>query len=354
MDLRLTRTTLEEHLLAALSVISPERDALVISRLWGLDRGGGENMRSIATDLGITRERVRQISVRAIDKLRSNAALKAAIFAVIRFAASRAPATAAKIEAELHDLNMTSGELRFGSIIAAALALGIEVPFATTPVGTETIVHDAEISIEPLETAAKVITATNGAAQLRVVMRRAAMRDRRLGRLALARVVLPCCEGFLWLDKTSGWFSLSSVLGNRLFDQIRKVFSVVDQIPVMDLKAAVSRDHRSFRLDLPDSVFRELCRQTPWLAMEGPMVRPRIAIQPEGVLGSTDLGLLRMLRDADAALTHNEIVSRSARYGILAGTALQRLLFSPIIQRYKRATYGLIGSQTSPSTINPM
>jgi hypothetical protein len=335
---------LEAHLDVALKTIASERDAAIISRIWGLDGNGGASLQAIAVGLGLTRERIRQVGERAFQKLKLDRTLTAMIANVMQFTTEHMPATVAEIEAKLRQLKMISGRLGLTSVMIAAEAFKIDVPFAATPVGTDSIVHDARIpSLRPLKSAARVLTARHGAMQVREVMRRAAIADRRLGRLDLAGVVLPCCEGFRWLDESSGWFFLLSTSGNHILQQIRKVLSVVDEIAVADLKDAVRRDHKTFRLELPDTVFYELCRQTPWLSVEGQMIRSRIAIPSNHALSKTERGLSSMLRDAGTALSPSYIVSRCAAYKINPGTVLQDLLFSSIIRKYGHARYGLVG-----------
>ena len=82
--------------LDALALLNP-REQEVVRKRFGLDDGRERTLQEIATDIGLTRERIRQIEVRALQKLRQKLrtvhfdALAAAPFAPVDAAASAAP-----------------------------------------------------------------------------------------------------------------------------------------------------------------------------------------------------------------------------------------------------------------------
>ena len=69
-----TVSTAEELFPILATVISP-RELLILTRHYGLDGGPGDTLGAIGTQLQISRERVRQIEVKALDKLRDPAVL---------------------------------------------------------------------------------------------------------------------------------------------------------------------------------------------------------------------------------------------------------------------------------------
>src|SRR5487761_1290103 len=63
------QASLEDSIQAALLALKKDRDRQIIRARYGLERGSKETLEKIGRDLGITRERVRQIEKTAITKL---------------------------------------------------------------------------------------------------------------------------------------------------------------------------------------------------------------------------------------------------------------------------------------------
>ena len=72
------RTDVVDRIHVALSSL-PGRDAAVVKRRYGFDGGAEETLEEIGSDLNLTRERIRQIQKRSLQRLAMNRGLKALI-----------------------------------------------------------------------------------------------------------------------------------------------------------------------------------------------------------------------------------------------------------------------------------
>ena len=75
------------------------RDALIAARYYGFDGRGGSSLQAVGNEIGVTRERVRQI-VRAVSESLSTRRVVSPTFdRAVAFVADRMPAAAGEIEA---------------------------------------------------------------------------------------------------------------------------------------------------------------------------------------------------------------------------------------------------------------
>src|ERR1700751_713776 len=96
--LRRSRLTLERELR---DLLGTGRNARIAARYYGFDGRGGGSLQTVGDEIGLTRERVRQIVTPASERLSARRQLSPALDRIIAFVADRMPAAAGEIEAEL-------------------------------------------------------------------------------------------------------------------------------------------------------------------------------------------------------------------------------------------------------------
>src|ERR1700674_4595762 len=227
---RRSRLTLERELR---DLLGTGRNARIAARFYGFDGRGGGSLQTVGNEIGLTRERVRQIVTRASDRLSTGRPFSPTLDRTIAFVADIMPAAAGKIEAELRFQRLTSRLFRLEGVINAAELLGRRLPFSITEVKGERLVHPRDIpSIDMIVRIARRLISLWGMATISNVVAEvgkveSGVCDRKLVVSVLARL-----GGFLWLDQSAGWFWLSDNPNNnnRVLNRIRKILSIANPI----------------------------------------------------------------------------------------------------------------------------
>ena len=237
-----SRLTLERELC---DLLGTGRNARIAARYYGFDGRGGGTLQTVGNEIGVTRERVRQIVTAASESLSTRRAVSPTLDRTIAFVADRMPAAAGEIEAELRSQRLTSGLFRLEGVVKAAELLGRRLPFSITEVKGERLVHARDIpSVDTIVRIARRVisrwgmaTLSNVVAEVRKV--ESGVCDRKLVVSALA-----CLGGFHWLEQSADWFWLSDNANNRVLNRIRKILSVANPIDISELRAGIGRDYR--------------------------------------------------------------------------------------------------------------
>src|SRR6266852_3220045 len=204
---RRSRLTLERELR---DLLGTGRDARIAARYYGFDGRGGGTLQAVANEIGLTRERVRQIVSEWLGR-----PVSPTLDRTIAFVVDRMPAAATEIEAELRSQGLTSGLFRLEGVIKAAELLGRRLPFSITEVKGERLVHARDIpSVGTIVRIARRVishwgmaTLSNVVAEVRKV--ESGVCDRKLVVSALA-----CLDGFHWLEQSADWFWFSDKPNN--------------------------------------------------------------------------------------------------------------------------------------------
>src|ERR1700737_4564202 len=133
-----SKLTLERELR---DLLGTGRNVRIAARYYGFDGRGGGSLQTVGNEIGLTRERVRQIATAASPWLSTGRPVSPTLDRTIAFVADHMPAVARKIEAELRSQRLTSGLFRLEGVIKAAELLGRRLPFSITEVGDERLVH---------------------------------------------------------------------------------------------------------------------------------------------------------------------------------------------------------------------
>jgi hypothetical protein len=321
------------------------RKARIAARYYGFDGRGGGSLQTVGNEIGLTRERVRQIVAAASEQLSPGRPVSPTLDRTIAFVVDRMPATAREIEAELRFQRLTSGVFRLEGVIQAAALLGRRLPFSITEVNGERLVHARDIpSIERIVRIARrhislwgMATISNVVADVRKLEPGAC--DRNLVVSALA-----CRGDFHWLEQSADWFWLSDNPNNRVLNRIRKILSIANPINISELRAGIARDYRMNGVLLPKRVLLEFCRQAPGLRVNNEAVKAEPVVNSDDVLSQVEKDIVHILSEHGGTVATSEFKSVCLGMGVHRRTFYQNLVSSPIISRYSGGRYGLIGS----------
>ena len=338
---RRSRLTLEKELR---DLLGTGRNARIAARYYGFDGLGGASLQTVGNEVGLTRERVRQIVTASWARLRTGRPISPALDRTIALVVERMPATAGEIEAELRSQRLTSGLFRLEGVIKAAELLGRRLPFSMTEIKGERLVHARDIpSVDRIVRVARrlislwgMATISNVVAEVRKV-EPACDRD-------LVVSALACLGGFHWLEQSADWFWLSDSPDNRVLSRIRKILSVANPINLSELRAGIARDYRMKGFSPPKRILLEFCRQAPGLRVNDEAVKAEPAINEDDVLSQTERGIAHVLSDHGETMATSELKSVCLGMGVSRVAFYSRILYSPIISKYGVGRYGLIGS----------
>lgn len=329
-----------------LFIFPPEdRNSSIIVRHYGFDGNGGANFQRIGDEVGLTRERVRQIVAETDPRSYLKPGGQAALEHAIAMVAAALPEPAAKIETRLQAEGITLGLFRLEGIIEAATLLKCTVPFRLARLNNRRFVVTAKYPrFEDIVSRARQRIRRYGMSTLTDCMPGAGKSQQPARELAVLEEVLSAQKDFKWLDRPSGWFWLSKVGMNRVLARIRKMFAVADTLSVSELRAALARMGDT---PAPDEILLEFCRQMPELSVEGNVIRAHTKINVCEVLNPTERAIFELLAENNGCLSNAELIRRARALGMKRPSFYQCVTWSPIVWRQKRSHYRLIGSRYS-------
>src|SRR6202521_677118 len=238
---RRSRLTLERELR---DLLGTGRNARIAARFYGFDGRGGGSLQTVGNEIGLTRERVRQIVTVISGRLNTGRPVSPTLDRTIAFVIDHMPAAAGEIEAELRFQRLTSGLFRLEGVLKAAELLGRRLPFSITEVKGEGLVHARDIpSVKAIVRVGGRIFSLGGMATISNVVAKVRKVEPSCDR-NLVVSPLACLRGFRWLDQSADWFWLSDSPNNRVLNRMRKILSVANPINISELRAGVGRDYR--------------------------------------------------------------------------------------------------------------
>jgi hypothetical protein len=343
-----------EHELAEITQrAEPGRTAQLAVRYWGWDGQGGATLEATGRELGgITRERVRQLCERVARRLGETPAETPALERALVLAAHAAPTTAQELARRLVDERVSAQPFDPAGLLTAASVLGRDPTF------TLQAIKDVRVVLpdppDPASDTVAVIAAVVDTA--RAVVRRAgaARVSEVTGKVAadlgvwvdddLVTAVVSEPPDFVWLERRTSWFYLPSVAKNAVASRVTKVLSITGAVSLADLHAGIRRDERMREFVMPEYILAELCARLPGVAVEGGLVVADEPRRPEDVLETTELTLVRALRDAGGEADRHELERRCLATGMKLASFNNRVAYSPIVADLGQGRYGLRGA----------
>ncbi|NLE22915.1 MAG: hypothetical protein GX624_09070 [Actinobacteria bacterium] len=344
---------LESELAEIAERAEPGRTARLAVRHWGWDGNGGATLETTGRELGgITRERVRQLCERLARRLGECEVDAPALDRALVLAAHAVPTTALELARRLADERIAARPFDPAGLLSAAAMLGRDPTFCL-----ETV-KDVRVALpyppDPASDTAAVIEAVVDTARA-VVRRAGAARVSDVkGRVAadlvawvdddLVTALVSEPEDFVWLERRTGWFYLPSVAKNAVASRVAKVLSVSGAVGISDLHAGIRRDERMREFVMPEYILAELCRRLPGVKVEGGLVVADSRQRPEDVLESTELALVRALRDAGGEADRRDLERVCLAAGMKPASFNNRIAYSPLITDLGHGRYGLRGA----------
>jgi hypothetical protein len=347
---------LEEELIQIFASTENQRNREILIGYYGWMDGRRHTLAEIGARYGMTRERTRQICAKLVKRRTSSAVLAPVMDRVLGLVAGRLPAPAERVEGALVEAEVTAVGMPLESIAGAAKLLGRDPPFRIVRVeGGRLAVRPDQVDVPAAAVeAAKKEVYYHGLTTVKQV--EASLAGRFPGRIGTELMVqtLQMIEGFRWLDRKTGWFRLVAINKHGLPRAIEKVLAVAGPIRVGDLRSAIGRNRRMWKVPPPKSVLLEFCRQSPGLKVKGDVIAAEPARDWRKVLTGVERELVSILKE------HGPVLERGAIEDLCVARGMNRFSFhafiasSGVIAQYGHSVYGLLGADVSAKTVQSL
>ena len=342
--------TVEQELLEIFAPADNPRNRRIVAAYYGWEGRLPSTLEELGRQYGLSRERVRQVCVRAVRQHRGARIFAPALDRALAFIAKRLPGRLETLQTDFDASGLTSCGLPLAAILQAAGFLGRDPQFAIVRVDccqfvvrpqwaglTRAIVQAARHRLQNLgiATLAEMVAEVN--------------RRRGAGKAdaELVAATLPALADFRWLDAKHTWFRLDSLPQYGLCNLILKALAVANPIEISQLRAAALRSRRFRRRVPPQSVLLEFCRH-----MSGVSVGVnRVTADPPpdwcAVLGSVEQILVAALREHGPIMDRAALEEECLRRGVNRFSFNATVMSSPILVPHGGSVYGLLGGKVS-------
>ena len=325
------------------------RDREIISQYYGWDGGKGRTLEDLGQQHGLSRERIRQVCMRAA-KRHSHAKVFAPVLdKALEFMGARVPIATNDLKHDFEAAGLGCLYLAPEVMLQAASFLSRNQGFSTVSVDDIELVveaHTAQLPKQISQIARRIALATGIATIADVASH---LEDREVGRVepALIRAVLDALATFQWLDESQTWFHQKSGSQYGLPNMMEKVFSVCPRIDVSRLRSALARHRRSGRRVPPSRVLLAFCKRRSGLHTEGRVLVAESPLSQEEALSGVELAMVRILQEHGPILERGVFEEHCLAEGMNRFSFNATLMASPVIAQLGRSVYGLVGTNAS-------
>lgn len=353
---RLRRMSLEDELQDIVRSLSPTPFAArAVLLRFGFSGELPMTLESVGNELGVTRERVRQIQKRFMERMEKHRTWTPALDRALRFIERSVPSSAENLEFNMNDQDLTRARFPVQSLIRAAELFGKRVGFVLE---TESgIIHAEENYIpanEVRSTAARLVTHWGATTieELRAILE--AEGHSGVTPSAL-RGVLEVNPSFHWLDDVRDWFWLSNTPRNRLLNQIEKIMSVAGSIDIASLRDGVGRHHRMKGFRPPREVLARLCETSGLYGREGELIVEGPSLRDwKDVLADLERTLVEILFEHGPVMRREDLEHIAVGRGVNVNSFYVYLTYSPVLARFAPGVFGLRGARISAAEVQAL
>ena len=344
------RLPIEQELLEIFASASSPRDRQIVAEYYGWDGRGGRTLEQLGRKHHLSRERIRQVCMRAIRRSRGAAVFAPVLDRAIRLLAQHLPRSLDELQKELDAARLSSKGLSVTLVVQAAEFLRRGGFLEIIEVAGRRLAVPPRQSRLPraILLAARRAVASYGVATIRAV--RAAVPSKPSVRVstAIIRQTLEILPELRWLDRRRSWFRLEPDPRASLPGMIQRVLAVAGRIELGELHRALGRYRRSARRLPPRRVLCEYCRGLPGVEVRGRLVAAEPPLDWRDVLRGVERGLVEILMQHGPVLQRDALEEHCAERGINRFSFNAAVVTSPVIRQFGRSLYGLVGARLSP------
>jgi hypothetical protein len=350
---RARKMALEQELGEITRAFAMGRDAEIIVSFFGWTGRGVKTLQAVGNDFHITRERVRQITSRFIEKINRTHPFAPTLKRTMVQISKHLPASVNDIQAELCRRGITQSLFCLEGVVGAAKVLGEPIPLVIDEdhgIRTAVRYQDVGITKAIVRSARKTVSH----AGLGKVGRLCGLIQEERGTSIDSLVVVRALQSLAslhWMDERNEWFFLDDVLRNHLVTLVTKVLSIAPSIHVNDMRAAISGDFRAMGLAAPPkSVVIEFCKVACNCEVEGDTIIAKHPLSVVEALSKFEHLAYLVLADNGSLLHRSDFQRKCIERGMNPNTFEHYLAKLPILVRYAPGVYGFRGAPVMPGT----
>jgi hypothetical protein len=353
---QLARLPLEEELIQVFAPSANPRDRHIVAGYYGWDGKGAHTLDQLGKEHGLSRERIRQVCVRAVQRHRDARVFAPVLDRALELIDERVPCGAVKLEEALTEAGISTCGLSVESILRAAEFLARAPRFVLAEAGTTRLAVPAGQAELPrvIVQAAKRVATNFGAARISDVIAEIAERTSQKTEPDLVRETLQARDDFAWLDERQIWVRLSTLPRHGLPNVIDKVLSVAERIEVAKLRPAIARYRRTSRRLPPSRILLEFCRQMPRVRVEGSTIVGAPPRDWHKVLTGVERAMVEVLTKRGPVMERTALEEHCIRRGINRFSFNAMVMCSPVIEQHDRSIYGLVGRKVDRRAVKAL
>jgi len=352
----LTELSVEEELVEIFSPATSGRDREIVASYYGWDGSGGHTLEQLGRRYGLSRERIRQVCVRAMKRNRGAKVFAPVLDRALAFIAQRLPTRVDKLKAEFEAAGFSACSLPLETIREAAEFLSRSTKFALVTVGRRQLAVKPDCVSQPraIIQAARRAVLSYGATTISDVAAEVSSQSRTKVDYALVEETLQALDDFQWLYRRRGWFQLQSLPQYGLPKMIDKILSVTDRIDVSKLRSAIARYRRTGRKVPPARVLLEFCRRLSGVTVAGSTIASEEPRDWREVLTGVEAGMVAVLNQYGPVMERGAFEERCIAEGMNRFSFNAIIMSSPVIAQYGRSVYGLVGAKADRKLVQSL
>lgn len=339
----------EDELSRIARALDTPRNAEMLIKLWGWAKQQPRTLDSIGQELGLTRERVRQIEARALKRLAGHDFDTPLLRACISFLRREVPDVSDALAERLRTEGLSSGTFSPASLRVAAEHFKIKWPFATVSFGdTKGLVFkEDQETFRKAPSALRRRTSERGCVNIVALAAELQVSESRIP--GLVRILEAGCE-VRWIDPEKEWLYAAETPRNRLANLCSKVLSVAPELHLSELRRAVSKSRR-LAMCPPQRVLAPFVVAMQLATVEEGRVTAIAGANTPPAPDSIEGQMVRVLDQFGPALDGEVFATRCIDAGINATSFYIYRLISPLIASLGRNIFAKVGVEIPPGTI---
>ncbi len=342
------RTALEDELTQLLdSHVASARDRQLVRRVLGWDGQGGCVLAKAGDEVGITRERARQVFHRAIGQIRA-CELSPCFDQILVLVHRRRNRAADDIQAELQLRRFTRHRFGLRAICDTARVFGRAPEFVLEEAGGKLFVVAEPGTVRSILKAATRSSRRHGLQTVAEICRALAPDCGGASGGPLVRQVLSTRADLRWLDARQQWFWLAAVPQNPVVGCIKKLLHFAGSVCLADIQQATRRLPRKRTKPISREALLGFCRQAPFCRLRADSIEPAGSIEP-GLISRAEAKVCRILKRNGNQLKFGCLQASCAAVGVSRPNLWRILRYSPLIFRRAPQVYAVV----TPATPGP-
>jgi hypothetical protein len=343
---RRTLCALEDELTRLLRANVPSaRDCCLVRRVLGWDGQRGSSLKDAGKELGITRERARQVYDQVIEQIK-DCNLTASLDEVLALVTRMANRDADDVAIELQRQGLTRFLFPMRALLKTAEVFGRVPDFTVEKAGRKMFVVAGPGVAHSVIKAAQRSTSRCGVQKVSTLCSAIPRIHRRRNDRVFVRQVLKTRGDICWLDAGEETFWLASVPRNPMVRCLKKVICYASPVAVSDVHRALARLPAKQRSTLSRDLLIKFCEQSSFCRVANGCVERGAPLAASSLISDAERLVCRILRRNGNEVSGQRLQSLCGSAGVGMANLSRILLHSPLIFRPAPRIYSAITARS--------